>query len=117
MTTLIQDILALLAPIAAGGAWYAVNSAEPPTYPFIVWQRVVSTTNNNLSGASDLQNTRIQVDVFSRQISEANTLAASVVSAMAASSIKNVQLSSQDFYEDAVKAYRVSIDFSVWATN
>lgn len=117
MTTLIEDVQALLQPLAAGGSWYAVNTTEPPSYPFIVWHRVVSTTNNTFDGASDLQNTRIQVDVFSRQISEANSIADSVTAAFAASSIKNVQISSQDFYEDPVKAYRVSLDFSIWATN
>lgn len=117
MTTLIEDIQAVLNPLTVGGAWYAVNTAEPPTYPYIVWQRIVSTTNNTFEGASNLQNTRIQVDVFAQKVSDLDTASKAVIAAIAAAPFKSLQLSSQDLYEEPVRAFRSSIDFSVWATN
>lgn len=116
-TTLIEDVQALLNPLAAGGCWYGVNTTEPPNYPFIVWQRVVSTSNVTLQGASNLQNTRIQIDIYSRQISEAVAIENALEAVFANSTIGNVPISSQDMYEDAVKAYRIMKDYSVWSVN
>ncbi len=118
MTVLLQDLQAALAPIAVGGAWYAVNEAQPPVQPFIVYDRVISTTNNNLAGPSNLQNTRVQVDVFAKTIAQAESIGRQVVAAMQAGPWNSViNLTSRDFYEAEIRAHRVSLDFSVWATN
>lgn len=117
MTTLIEDLQTLLAPLASGGSWYGVNTTEPPVYPFIVFNRVVSTPNVSLDGPSDLQNTRVQIDIYSRQISEAASIEAALEAAMVAWPVTNVPLSSMDMYEDTVRAFRVSKDYSVWARN
>ena len=117
MTTLIEDIQALLNPLAAGGAWYAVNTSEPPVFPYIVWQRIVSTSNNTFAGPSDLQNTRIQIDVYALKVSDMSAIETSIEVVMAGASIKNVLLSSEDLYESELRAYRCSKDYSVWATN
>ena len=118
MTTLVEDLQTLLSTLSlAGGSWYAVNTSEPPTYPFIVFQRVVSSPNVTLDGPSDLQNTRVQFDIFSRQVSEAVAIEAALEAAMVAWSVSNVPLSSQDIPEPEVKAFRISKDYSVWATN
>ena len=67
MTTLIQDVQALLSGLSpAGGVWYAINTTEPPAYPYIVWQRIVSVANVSLGGPSNRQNTRIQIDIVAR---------------------------------------------------
>ena len=117
MSTLIENMQAVLAPLAAGGAWYAVNSVEPPVYPYIVFQRIISPTNNTLLGASDVQNTIIQIDIYSNLISEAATLAVTLASALAAAPFTAIQQSSQDLYEPDVKAHRVSSDWSCWSAN
>lgn len=118
MTTLIQDVQALLESVgAAGGAWYAANTINPPTFPFIAWQRIVSTDNNTLSGPSDLQNTRIQVEAVSRSNLEADALMNQIEAAFLASTIAHVRITSQDIYEEAIRAVRVVREFSVWATN
>lgn len=118
MTTLIEDLRgALLALAPAGGIWYSINTTEPPIYPFIVMQRVVTTANVSVLGPSALQNTRFQIDIYSKQISEAASIAKALQTLMAASAITNVPLTSQDFYEPEAQAHRVSMDFSVWATN
>ena len=118
MATLIEQLQSTLSPLAAGGCWYAINTAEPPVYPYIVFMRIVSTTNVALGGPSNLQNTRFQVDVYSRQISEASSVELAVEQAMnAATLFSSVQISQQDTYESEVKAYRCSADFSVFSVN
>lgn len=117
-TTFIQDVQALLTTLApAGGVWYAANTTGEPVYPFIVWTRITSTPNVSLGGPSDLQNTRIQVDIFSRSVAEAESIGKALDAAMAGWSVQNVPISSMDMYEEPVRAYRVSKDFSVWAKN
>lgn len=117
MTVLIEDLQALLEPLAAGGAWYGVCTASPPVYPFIVWQRIASSPTVALSGAADLQNTRVQIDLYGRQLSDLAALEAAVEAAFAASAIVNVPLSSQDLYEPDVRAFRTLKEYSVWARN
>lgn len=118
MTTLLEDLQTVLKPLAAGGAWYQINEAQPPVYPFIAYSRVVSTTNNSLGGASALQNTRVQVDVYARSIAQAEAIGDALVSAMNAGPwAACVQISSEDFYEFEARTYRVVKDFSIWATN
>ena len=78
MTVLIEDLQALLEPLAAGGAWYGVCTASPHVYPFIVWQRIASSPTVALSGAADLQNTRVQIDLYGRQLSDLAALEAAV---------------------------------------
>lgn len=118
MTTLVQDIdAALLALAPAGGVWNAINTRGALTFPYVVYLRIVSTVNNNLSGPSNLQNTRVQIDVFDRTYSNAAALAEQVQAAMGAAFPTCIQVSSFDVYEDPIKAFRISADFSVWTTN
>jgi hypothetical protein len=116
MATLIEDLKTLLAPLAAGGAHYGVNSAEPPTYPYIVFSRVASGANADLRGVSPMQNTRVQVDIWSRQISEAVSIETALEAAFMAWATQNTPISSVDLF-DMVRAYRISKDYSVWSTN
>lgn len=117
MTTLIEDLRALLQPLVAGGAWPVVNEQQPPVYPYIVFTRITSPFNVTLSGPSDLQNTRVQIDIFARRITEANAIAEAVDAAMVTWNHQNVPLDSRDSFEDPVRAYRITRDYSVWATN
>lgn len=116
MTTLVEDVQAVLNPLAAGGAWYMVNTMQPPTFPFIVWQRIVSTSNNTLDGPTDTQNTRIQIDIYSRSVAEAESIEAALEAVMKSAPFTNVPISSQDLYEPEVRAFRVMKDYSVWST-
>lgn len=122
VTTLVQDLNSALAALApAGGAWNSVNTAEAPVYPYVIFQRIVSTDNNTLSGPSDLQNTRVQIDVIGRSYGDTDALAkqvrAALIAAFSTFPRACVPISSFDVYEDAVKAFRVSADYSIWATN
>ena len=114
--TLIEQLQALLDPIAAGGAWYAINTSEPPIYPYIAWQRITSPPNVTLEGPSDLQSTLIQVDVYSRLVSEVDLLGKLISATFAAWAVQNAPTTSQDMYEAPVKAYRISQDYLIWST-
>ena len=118
-TTLIQDVQALLSALApAGGVFYGANTrGAPVVYPYITWQRIISVPNVTLQGPSDLQSTRIQVDIISRQINEADAILKNMTAGFQTWPVGNVPLSSQDLYDDVVQAYRITADWSVWARN
>jgi len=109
-----SSLKAALAGLASGGAW---NQRAPQNTvpPYIVWGRVTSVTNNAMEGASTLQNTRVQIDVYATSYATADATAAAIEAAISASGLTSVKLSEQDFYEDDTKLYRVSQDFSIWA--
>jgi len=117
MTNLVQDVQALLAALApAGGVHYGINEGAP-VYPYIVWLRVASTPNVSLRGPSALQNTRLQIDIYSRQVSELVAIDAAVEAAFAAWSVQNAPLLEFDVVDPDTRAYRRVKEFSVWATN
>ena len=105
----------LLNALAAGGAHQDI-ARQGATAPYLVWLLVASPTNNSLQGASNVQNTRIQVDCYAASQAARQTLADVVVAAMAASSLSNVRLSSQNLYEPEVKLFRTMLEFSIWST-
>jgi thiosulfate reductase cytochrome b subunit len=109
------NLQTLLNPLATGGAYQDI-ARQGVVAPFIVWLLVTSTTNNSLQGASNVQNTRVQIDIYAATQAARQTLADAVVAAMAAASFSNVQLSSQNLYEAEVKLFRSILDFSVWST-
>lgn len=112
VAALLNDVLA---GIATGGVWN-LRAAQNTPAPYIVWQRIVAVINNSTTGASNLQNVRVQIDAYAPDALTAATLGESIQIAMAESAINNVCLSAQDFYEDDTHLYRVSQDFSLWLT-
>ena len=118
MTTLVEDLQSLLNPLATGGAWYGANTQQPPVLPYIVFQRITSTANVALGGSSAMQNTRVQIDIYAERQSDCESVEQTIESAFSAwPTWQNVPLLSQDFYEQEVRLYRVSKDYSVWSTN
>ena len=106
------ELQAVLAPLATGGAWN-LRAAQNTVPPYIVWQRIVSTINNCTLGASDVQNTRVQIDAYARDYPTVDALARTIAAAVAGG-FNSVRLSEQDFFEDETRLYRISQDFSVW---
>jgi hypothetical protein len=107
-------IQVLLNPLASGGAFQDI-AIQGAVTPYIVWMMVTSTTNNSLAGASDVQNTRLQIDCYAATQASRKALADSVVTALAAADFQNVQLTSQNLYEQDVKLFRALLEFSVWS--
>ena len=110
VAALLNDVLA---GIATGGVWN-LRAAQNTPAPYIVWQRIVAVVNNSTTGASKLQNVRVQIDAYAPDALTAATLGESIQIAMAESAINNMCLSAQDFFEDDTHLYRVSQDFSLW---
>jgi hypothetical protein len=117
MTTLAQDLQALLLPLASGGAWYGANTQEPPTYPYIAWIDAGIAPNVSLQGPSALQNTTIRIEILSQSAAESQAIETALETAFNNSAITNIPLSSADQYEDMVRAYRITKEYSVWAVN
>lgn len=118
MTTLIQDVQTLLAALApAGGVSYGLNTASPTTYPYIVWRRIASAPNVSLRGPSLLQNTRLQIDIYSRTVSEVTAIETALEATFAAWSVQNAPLLSSDLVDPDTRAFRVIKEYSVWSTN
>ena len=115
MASLIEQVVTLLGGIASGGVHYGVNKSQTISVPYIVIQRVASVPNVSLQGASDLQNTRMQVDVYAKTVAEVDTLVRQIAAAFAASIITNVPVLSVDLFEPETKLFRTTKDFSIWS--
>lgn len=113
--SLTQQVQAALVGVAPGSVFRGV-AGQGAVAPYVVWQRLVSPVNNTLDGPSNLQNTRVQVDVYASRFADLESIEAAVLAAMQSAPVSAIQLSSQDFYEQETKLYRTSIDFSCWST-
>ena len=113
---MIQEALyTLLATITAtGGRVYPSIAPSLPTSPFIVYDRVSAVPQNSMSETASLINSRIQIDVYGQTYSEAQTVAAAVVTAMNGWSYQNVRLVSRDLFDFESRLHGVSADFSIW---
>lgn len=110
-----QQLVTLLSGATDAGAQVSPLTAPDGTVaPYITYQRISANSENVLSGSSGVVNTRMQIDVYADSYAQAQTIAAQVDALMAAWSVQNVSVLSQDIYEDLVKLYRISQDYSIW---
>lgn len=113
--TIAEQILALLdGGTAAGARVYPLTAPDGAVKPYITYQRISSNSENVLSGNSGLTNTRMQIDVYATTYGQATSIAAQVDALMSVWSVQNVSVLLQDFFEDQVKLYRISHDYSLW---
>ena len=113
--TVQEQLLTLLSgATAAGTRVYPMTAPDAVVKPYITYQRVSSSPDLVLSGNSGLTNTRMQIDAYARTYAEATSIATQIATLMAAWSVQNVAIVSQDFYDDPVKLFRVSHDYSLW---
>lgn len=113
--TIQQQLLTLLSgATAAGTRVYPITAPDGVAKPYLTYQRVSVTSENVLSGESGLANTRMQIDVYALTYAEAASIAGQIDALMATWDVQNVSGISQDFYEDPVKLFRVSSDYSLW---
>lgn len=113
----ISDMKTLLAAAApAGGVWYAQRTKQPAAGEYIVFQRIVSATNNTLDGRSNLQPYWFQVDIYATQMPRAVELEAAVLASLNAAPFSCVLMSLQDLPEPDTGLFRLRRDFGVWHT-
>lgn len=110
-----QQLAALLTGATGAGAEvHPVIAPDATPLPYIVYQRIVSNTENVLDGDSGLVNTRIQIDVYARTYAQAVAVMGQVDALMNTWVVQNISILTLDGYEDAVKLFRVTSDYSVW---
>lgn len=96
---------------------YPVQVPQDAQYPAVVYQTVNNTPINHLTGESDLQNDRVQIDCYAESSDQAHALADAIKAAMQgdANNFKAVRVSRNDIpFDDDTKLHRVSIDYSIW---
>lgn len=118
MTTIQEQLAALLQPLAPGGVAPQVT-LQNNVYPYIVYRRLVSPVNNTLSGngSPPINNTLFEVSSWGYTYADAVNTAAAVAAAMQGWAVQNVLQHERDLYEDDVKLFRVVQEFSVWHYN
>jgi hypothetical protein len=111
-----EDLKAMLATAMPTVPVYPQIAEQNSAVPYIVYQRVISSVENILSGngSPPINNTRMQLDVWSQSYASVMTAVAAVRAAMLAWTVQNVNLGEQDFYEADVRMHRVRMDYSIW---
>jgi hypothetical protein len=83
--------------------------------PYITYQAVGGHSPNYLSNTVDLQNARMQVNVWADTRSIANSLMQNVIAALTGQLIKAVTIGAPvSSYEPDTKLYGSRSDFSIW---
>ena len=102
-----------LGSCAANGAHQdvAIQGTLPP---YIVWTLVASSINNNLGGASNAQNARVQVDCYAATPILRRAIGDAVEAAMAAASFSNVELNQAASFENETRLFRLMLEYSIW---
>lgn len=89
-------------------------SKQDMAVPRIVYGRVSNSPITSLSGRSNLDQVRMQLDIYAYDFLVAKRIAGQARVAMEAASFKGLLVSDLDMYEAETKLYRVSMDFRCW---
>lgn len=109
------DLLALLnGNTDAGINVFPMVATQGVVAPYITYQRIVTNTENTVSGSPGLSNTRMQIDVYAKTYAQAQSIATQVDQLVSASSLQCWSMRFQDVYEDAVRLFRVILEYSIW---
>lgn len=109
------DFVALVGGIVAGRIYPAGTAST--LAPYLTYSRVVSIEQSTLDtngGTGNINETRLQVDVWAGSYGAAQATASAVKAALKGWALQNIVLSENDDYESDTKLHRVSIDVSVW---
>jgi len=87
--------------------------ALPVTYPYAVYQTVSGAPNNMLSEAPEMDNVRVQIDIYSDLLLTARTAFNAVRDAVETVSYIVVYTIAGQF-DPATDTYRYSFDISYW---
>ena len=112
-----QAILAQGSPAtAAGERVYAMRAPQSSTVlPRITYQRITTSPETSLSGSSNLDAVRIQVDCWARTFLGAVALAAQARGLLEADTkFKPLCQGITDFHEPETDLFRRSMDFRCW---
>jgi hypothetical protein len=86
------------------------------TFPYVTYQQVGGQPNNTLDGPDTLQNARVQIDTFSNTRLSANETMDAVFAILTAGALKAIPVGGPiSTYDNQLKTYRRSLDFSIWS--
>ena len=93
---------------------YPLVAPQGAEMPFIVYNRISSGRQYSLTGYSNLENPRMQVDCYGTTYSEAKALSEAVITALRGATTFGTEQDDprESFEED--ETFRISIDFSIW---
>lgn len=92
---------------------YPVKAPQNAKYPHLIYTRISGGQVNGLDGYLNLEQPRIQVDIYSIGYSQVKTLAENVHTTMnGATTFKSILISDNDFFEEEIDTYRVIMDYS-----
>lgn len=114
MAAIEGDIKALLATLVANRC-YAVTPPPSCPKPYIIFQVISNVPDVSLDGPTGLSRRRVQVDAYGDTYEAVKTLEQQIFAAMAGAAFKTVPLVSRDLYEQEVKTFRITMDFSIWS--
>jgi hypothetical protein len=115
MSTIEEQLFAVLNAVAPG-AVYPLAARQDLPMPYVVYRCMPSPVENVLdSQTPPIGNTVFELDCWGRTYPDAVNLAATVLGALQAWSVRGTQRNSaHDLFEEDVKAYRRVFEFSVW---
>lgn len=109
-----KKIMDALDGIAAGGVHFDA-APEGTALPYVTLSQVGGSVVNFLKGRADQANARIQIDVFAGKRTDANKIMDLTVVAVCDSALNGEQLGAPfSAFDDTVKTFRRSCDFSFW---
>ncbi len=96
---------------------YPLLASQACAVPFVVFTRISTVPTNTTTGESATHQARFQFDCYDDNLTDANTLADAVQSAvLAASTLRAMRLDRRSYYESDAELFRVLIDFHVWTS-
>lgn len=105
---------AALAAIA-GGRIYSDVAPAGAALPRIVYQSVGGVDETTFDGLNELQNSRMQVAVWSESRLEAATIMLQILQALTAAPVRGTPIGAPvSVYEDDTKLYGSRVDVSIW---
>lgn len=114
--SMIAEFYAAVSPALDGRLYYLV--AESGTRaPYAVYTDAVTTEQNTLDangGKDNLQNTRMQIDIWADSPDEAKSKASAVKAAMKDWATANTKIVEEPSIEDSPRLYGVTLEYSIW---
>lgn len=111
----VQSVLIAALTSITGCAVYRTQAIEGAVAPYVVWTIVSTVPENQISGAPETDNARIQVDTYSLSQSQSRQMCDLAQAAIEATSA-NVIFGPTETREDETKFWRWSFDSSWWTS-
>lgn len=97
---------------------YPLILPQEPTLPAITYQRITGEKQNHLEGYANLEQVRLQIDIWGTTLTGCKTMSTVVHSVLgAAPDFKALLIYDMDlseYLEDGTILYRISQDYSIW---